>query len=337
MVKALALFSGGLDSTLSAKVVLDQGVHVEAVYIVNAFLPEGKSQDASCARQKGIIEQLAIKLHTLDISRAHLELVQNPQYGYGENVNPCIDCRILMLKRAKRYMQDLGFSFLISGEVLGQRPMSQRRDSLNIVERDAEVQGLLLRPLSAKKLAPTLPEEQGWVDRDGLFDFSGRSRKPQIALAKKLGIKEYLTPAGGCLLTEAEFAAKFRDLLKIGKFNLDDVQLLKVGRHFRLRGALSKIIVGRNEEENRCLLNLACESDAIFKVHDFTGPITVVRGDSSFLSERLIENAARLTARYSKGKDQKELRVDYCPKNSQEKKSIRVSPAGEDLIEELRI
>ena len=336
-IKALALFSGGLDSALSAKIVSNQGVEVEAVYFVNAFLSEGNGRDPSGARQKRIVEQLGIKLHILDISRAHLAMVQNPRYGYGENLNPCIDCRILMLKQARHYMRKLGFSFLISGEVLGQRPMSQRRDSLNIVDRDAGVKGLLLRPLSAKKLAPALAEEQGWVDRDGLFGFSGRSRKPQLALAKQLGIKEYLTPAGGCLLTEAEFSVKFRDLLKIGKFNLDDVQLLKVGRHFRFQGAGGKIIVGRDEEENRRLLNLACATDIIFKVRDFTGPITIVRRDSSFFSERLIESAARLTARYSKGKDERELRVDYGPKDSRQKQSILVSPAGEDLIAELRI
>lgn len=255
-------------------------------------------------------------------------------------MNPCIDCRILMLKKAKAYMQSHRFHFLISGEVLGQRPMSQRKDTLNIIERDADVKGLILRPLSAKKLAPTLAEVKGWVDRDKLFDFSGRSRKPQLALSKKLGIKEYLTPAGGCLLTEVEFARKFRDLLASGKVDLDGVRLLKAGRHFRLK-SLARIIVGRNEEENKYLLDLACDADILLKMRDFTGPLTLVRPVRVEACEEiasLIETAARLTARYSKGKDQESVWVDYWPKDSEGgKKAVLVSPAGEELVEKLRI
>jgi len=334
MVKALALFSGGLDSALAAKIVLDQGVQVEALYFVNAFLPTQHNTEMS--RWAG---QLGAKLHILDISQPHLELVRSPRYGYGGNMNPCIDCRILMLKKAKAYMQSHRFHFLISGEVLGQRPMSQRKDTLNIIERDADVKGLLLRPLSAKKLAPTLAEVKGWVDRDKLFDFSGRSRKPQLALSKRLGIKEYLTPAGGCLLTEVEFARKFRDLLASGKVDLDGVRLLKAGRHFRLKSS-ARIIVGRNEEENKYLLNLACDADILLKMRDFTGPLTLVRPVKVEACEEiagLIETAARLTARYSKGKDQESVWADYWPKNSCRKSSVLVTPAGEELVEKLRI
>ncbi|MBL7092054.1 MAG: hypothetical protein ISS24_01470 [Candidatus Omnitrophica bacterium] len=335
MVKALALFSGGLDSALAVKIVLDQGVQVEALYFVNAFLPA--RHNTEMGRRAG---QLGAKLHVLDISQPHLELVRSPRYGYGGNMNPCIDCRIFMLKKAKAYMQSHRFHFLISGEVLGQRPMSQRKDTLNIIERDAGVKGLLLRPLSAKKLAPTLAEEKGWVDRDKLFDFSGRSRKPQLALSKKLGIKEYLAPAGGCLLTEVEFARKLRDLIASGKLDLDGVRLLKAGRHFRLK-SLARIIVGRNEEENKYLLGLACDADILFKMRDFAGPLTLVRPVRAKACEEfatLVETAARLTARYSKGKDRESAWVDYWPKDAEdEKKSVLVTPAGEDLIEKLRI
>ncbi len=373
MVKALALFSGGLDSTLSAKIILDQGAEVEAIYFANAFLPaQHKHRQASLDRKSyltGQACQLGIKLHILDISRPHLEIVRNPRYGYGENMNPCIDCRILMLKEAKAYMQSHRFHFLISGEVLGQRPMSQRRDTLNIIDRDADVKGLILRPLSAKKLAPTLAEEKGWVDRNKLFDFSGRTRRPQLALAKKLGIKEYLTPAGGCLLTEAEFTRKFKDLMSSGKVGLEDVHLLKIGRHFRTN-SFAKIIVGRDEEENRRLVDLAKNEDILFKLRDFTGPLTLARpirnvnriglgisngarpirdfdsngadtdGSKNLTNEEiteLIETAAKLTARYSKGKDKELIWVDCWSGGLGKKKFIQVAPAGEDLIEKMRI
>jgi len=336
--KALALFSGGLDSTLAAKIVKDQGLEVEAVHFVNAFLSgyKPRQEDLGLGLQRRQTKKLGIKLNIVDISCAHLELVLNPRYGYGENMNPCIDCRIFMLKEAKAYMQSQGFSFIISGEVLGQRPMSQRKDTLNLIERQAQVKGLLLRPLSAKILAPSLAEEKGWVDRDKLFDFSGRSRKGQLALAEKLGIREFLTPAGGCLLTETEFCRKLKDLLSCSKVNLDEVHLLKLGRHFRPKDS-NKIIVGRDEEENNRLEDLAKEKDLLLTVRDFSGPLTVIRRNGCDLSESLIETAARLTARYGKGKEQEKLWVNYWPKNSEKKKSILVSPAGEDLVERARI
>ena len=336
MVRALALFSGGLDSALSARVVLDEDVDVEAVYFVNAFL-----SNIDISLQKRQVAQLGIKLHILDISRPHLEIVQNPRYGYGKNMNPCIDCRILMLRHAKAYMQEHGFDFLVSGEVLGQRPMSQRRNALNIIERDADVKGLLLRPLSARLLKVTLAEEKGWVNRERLLDFSGRTRRPQLALAEAFGIREYLTPAGGCLLTEAEFSRKLKDLTSFGKAEIEDVQLLKLGRHFRAKNSL-KIIIGRNEEENGRLMDLAKDEDVLVKMRDFTGPLTLLRTNgleetSNGEIPKLIETAARLTARYSKGKDEERTGVDYWSKNSGEKRFIQVVPAGEDLIARMRI
>lgn len=361
MVKALALCSGGLDSLLAAKIILNQGVQVEAVYFVNAFMPGYNSQ-----RQEGLpllqkrsallpknrlsqptpqpiskaynsTRRIGIQLHILDISQPHLALVQSPRYGYGKNMNPCIDCRIFMLKQAKAYMQRQDFSFLVSGEVLGQRPMSQRRDSLNIVDREAQAKGLILRPLSAKLLRPTLAEEKGWVNREKLLAFSGRSRKPQLALAEKLGIKEYLTPAGGCLLTEEGFVRKFRDLIAAGEFNLDDVYLLKLGRHFRYKSR-AKIIMGRNEEENTALLDLTRDDDVILKIRDFAGPLTIIRPADTFLPNGLIESAAKLTARYSKGRDSKKrIWVDYWSKNLGQKKSILTTPAEEELVAQMRI
>ena len=275
-------------------------------------------------------------MHTLDVCRPHLKLIQKPRYGYGRNMNPCIDCRILMLQEAKSFMQTHGFSFLVSGEVLGQRPMSQRKGNLDIIDRDAQVKGLILRPLSAKLLEPTLAEEKGWVNRDKLFAFSGRSRKPQLALAKELGIKDYLAPAGGCLLAEAAFARKLQDLTMSGKFELDDVRLLRIGRHFRY-SSLTKIIVGRNEQENNSLMSLAGDKDIIMKLRDFAGPVTVLRHIGSTFANGAIGIAARLTTRYSKGKEQKSVCVEYWRKSSGNKKSIAAVSAAEELIEQMRI
>lgn len=345
-IKALALFSGGLDSVLSAKVILQQDIDVEAIYFVNAFLPASRNsrqagepaQEDPLTLQKRVTGQLGIRLHILNISRPHLELVRRPRYGYGGNMNPCIDCRIFMARQARAYMESHGLSFLISGEVLGQRPMSQRKDTLNIIDRDAGVKGLILRPLSARKLAPTLAEEAGWVDRDKLFGFTGRSRKPQLSLARELGIKEYLTPAGGCLLTEAEFARKFKDLTASGEFSLEDVQLLKLGRHFRSKES-PKIIVGRDKGENERLTDLARDGDILLRVRDFAGPLTVARRADTVFSNDLIETAASITACYSKGKAQQAVWVEYWPKSSDGGggRSILVSPAAGDLIEKMRI
>lgn len=339
-IKALALCSGGLDSTLAARIIAEQGIAVEGLFCANAFLP------AHHLAPRRETSQLGIKLHILDISQPHLELVRRPRYGYGEQMNPCLDCRILMLKQARAYMESQGFSFLVSGEVLGQRPMSQRKDALNIVERDARVRGLLLRPLSAKKLTPTLAEKQGWIDRDKLFDFSGRSRKPQLALARKLGIKEYATPAGGCLLTDAEFARRFRDLLQSGHFDLSDVQLLKIGRHFRYADC-GKIIVGRNEQENGHLAGLAKDTDILLQMRDFNGPLTLLQPDQMEslqagaapreCPKSFLETAAQLTARYSKAREKEKVWVDYWPERQGKKQSILIAPAGEDFITQIRI
>lgn len=343
MVKALALLSGGLDSTLAAKVVLEQGVQVEGGFFVHAFFSnpskEGVREEQAKSQftlQKKVAAQLGIKLHFWDISEAHLKLVQAPRYGYGENMNPCIDCHIFMLNQALGYMRKENFSFLISGEVLGQRPMSQRRAALDIVEREAQVQGILLRPLSAKLLKPSLAEEKGWVDREKLFAFSGRSRKAQLALAEKLNISVYSTPAGGCLLTEKEFCRKLRDLLQSRQFSLSDVHLLKLGRHFRFNET-TKIIVGRDDQENQALMALAGASDILLRLRDFAGPLTVIREGSAFASNGVIEAAARLTARYSKGKEEKKVWVDFWQKGPSVKESVLVSPAQEDLIKGMRI
>lgn len=340
MVKALALFSGGLDSVLAAGVVSAQGVAVEAVYLLNAFLP---GYNKICQGPKKAAECLGIKLHILDVADAHLKLVINPCYGYGANLNPCIDCRIFMLRQAKMFMQDEGFSFLISGEVVGQRPLSQRKDKLRLIDRDAQVEGLLLRPLSAKLLPVTMPEQNGWVDREKLFAFSGRSRKPQIALAGQLDISEYASPAGGCLLTEKEFARKFQAMTGWGNVSLNDVQLARTGRHFQYHGRF-RLVVGRNEEENNILLGLSTAEDILVRVREFTGPITVVRrsrapGTAASEEEKkqAVKIAAALTLYYSKGKVAGPVWVDYWSTQRNENGEILTAAAEPKQVERMRL
>lgn len=344
MVKALALFSGGLDSVLAAGVVSAQGVVVEAVHLLNAFLPGyNKNNGGICLEQKKAAERLGIKLHILDVADAHLKLVLSPRYGYGANLNPCIDCRIFMLKQAKALMQDEGFSFLISGEVVGQRPLSQRKDKLRLIDRDAQVEGLLLRPLSAKLLPVTMPEQNGWVDREKLFAFSGRSRKPQIALAGQLNISEYASPAGGCLLTEKEFVRKFQTMTGWDNVGLNDVQLARTGRHFHYRQHF-RLVVGRDEEENNILLRLSAADDILVRVRDFAGPITVIRrsrapGTAASEEEKkqALKIAAAITLYYSKGKAAGAVWVDYWSTLRSENGEILTAAAEPKQVEQMRL
>ncbi|MFA5085916.1 MAG: 7-cyano-7-deazaguanine synthase, partial [Candidatus Omnitrophota bacterium] len=231
--KAIVLLSGGLDSILAAKLMLEQGVEVLAVNFSAKLCMCGCKKTGESAAEASA-KMLGITLKTIDITNDFIEIVKNPRHGHGANVNPCIDCKIYMLKYARKMMADTGASFLVTGEVLGERPMSQRMDALNLIEKSAGVRGLLLRPLTAKNMEPTKPELEGVVDREKLLDIRGRSRKPQMALAKEFGITDYPNPAGGCLLTDPEFAKRVKDAIKHDEFNTGNLALLSVGRHFRL-------------------------------------------------------------------------------------------------------
>jgi len=280
-----------------------------------------------------IAKKFGIPLIKVEVGDEYLEVVRNPRYGYGSGMNPCIDCRIYMLREAKRIATEVGASFIVTGDVLGERPMSQHRRALELEEKEAELENLIVRPLSAKLLPETIPEREGWIDRSRLLDIKGRSRKRQIALAETFGLHEdYPSPSGGCLLTYKEFAARIRDLFE-HKENVTtrDLSLLKLGRHFRL-GA-SKITVGRNEEENKLLLALKKPDDYLFEVPGFGSPITILEGSKR---REAIELAARLTARYSDaGARAKEVMVEY--RTEQGKESILVSPLDENEVVRLRI
>jgi tRNA-specific 2-thiouridylase len=304
--KALALLSGGLDSTLAVKVMLEQGVDVEALNFTSPFCTcTGKN--AGCKSEAvRVAEELGIPIKVMNKGKAYLEIVRKPRHGYGKGMNPCIDCRIFLLRKAKEYMAECGADFVITGEVLGQRPMSQRRDTLRLIERESGLEGLLLRPLSARHFAPTIPEQEGWVDRSKLPAIQGRSRKEQMQLAEELDITNYPCPAGGCLLTELSFVSKIRDVFEHAEdLNIRDFQLLKVGRHFRV-GKKTKAIVGRNEAENQTLERMLLPGEAYLRWCDGSGPLGIVTGDRD---DEMISSAAKILLRYTKAAAGAECRV----------------------------
>ncbi|MCF6157425.1 MAG: hypothetical protein E3K32_02400 [wastewater metagenome] len=295
MAKALALLSGGLDSTLAIRVIQEQEIEVIALNFVTVFCRCTSHGNCKLEAVK-VSEKLKVPIKVINTTERFLELVKKPKFGYGKNMNPCIDCRINIFRTAGEYMKEIGADFIITGEVLGQRPMSQRKEAMKIIDREANLTGFVLRPLCAKHLEPTIPEKLGIVDREKLLQIRGRSRKDQIQLADVFQIKDYPCSAGGCLLTDPEFGHRMRDLVQTSDASVNDVNLLKVGRHFRL-DQKTKVIVGRNEEDNIRVATLSKEDDLLLNLVDMPGPLTLMRGE---ITEAKIEIAARLTARYGK-------------------------------------
>lgn len=324
--KAVALISGGLDSLLAAKVMLEQGIHVEGINFYTGFCVEGhthaiRKKDKKKAKRNNALwsaEQLGIKLHIIDIIDEYKDVLINPKHGYGANMNPCLDCKIFMVSKAKQWMEENGFDFIITGEVVGQRPMSQRKDLLPVVVRESGADDLLLRPLCAKNLAATLPEREGWVDRDKLLDFHGRNRKPQMALAEKFGFEDYATPAGGCcFLTDKNYSNKLVDLWKARdkkEYELDDIMLLKVGRHIRPQPHY-KLIVSREEGENNFLKGYKKLFSSI-EIQSHGGPLTLIDGDAN---DDELKHAARIAARFSQGRDAENVTVKITRTDGNEK------------------
>ncbi len=309
-IKAFVMVSGGLDSTLVLKILKDQRLDVTGVHFYTGFCTvEKRRQIGGWRAEKGSIRNEALRaaadvgvpVELIDRAEAYRRMVTNPKHGYGANANPCIDCRILMLLETKRLMEERGGHFIATGEVLGQRPFSQHRRALTEIDKEADLQGLILRPLSAKLLPPTIPEERGWVTRDEMYDIGGRSRKPQMALAEAWGIKEYPQPAGGCCsLTDPNYGRKFHDLLThrpTRELTADDVALLGLGRHIRLTDRV-KVIVGRDADENR-VLEIYRRGRWSFSPVGVVGPLTIAEGELD-LDLRL--RAAAITASYSDGR-----------------------------------
>jgi tRNA-uridine 2-sulfurtransferase len=278
MIRAIGLLSGGLDSTLSAKLLMDQGIEVHAVNFASPFCT-CTPKSAGCAAILTAVVQLGgIPLKRVFLGDAYLEMVKAPRFGYGRGMNPCIDCRIMKIRKAAEIMKEIGASFLFTGEVLGQRPMSQHRQAIQIIDRESGISGLILRPLSARVFPPTIPEQKGWVDRDRLLGVTGRSRKVQLALASRMEITDYRCPAGGCLLTEKQFVVKLKDYFEHTKTpSWADMALLKVGRHFRLDGG-GKIVVARNQAEGEKMIHLRRKGWKAFIPEGFSAPVVLLEG-----------------------------------------------------------
>lgn len=330
--KAVGLLSGGLDSTLAVRVMTDMGYDVTALNIETPFC--NCSADIRCTQTKRSAN-LKIDYKRAYAGQDYVELVKNPLHGHGKNMNICIDCRIYMLKKAKTLMEDIGAEVVFTGEVVGQRPMSQHTRALKIVEEESGLKGRLLRPLSGKLLKPTILEEKGNISRDQLFDIQGRGRKAQMRMAEQFQIEKYPSPAGGCMLTDEAFAERLRDAFKHGEDSLQSVSTLKYGRHFRLEDG-AKIIAGRTEKENKMLKALCDANTTVFTVHGLSSTYTFLDGD---LTDRNMRFAGGVAARYSKGKHLESVEIKWWSDNngSNEAQLFSVKPLSDDELKKYKI
>lgn len=336
-IRAVALLSGGLDSSLAVRLVQEQGIEVRALHFYTGFCITEHKRRLGLTREDGqqyvnpalkAAAQLKVPLEIVDISEEYYDVVLNPKFGYGKNVNPCIDCRIMMLRKAKEIMEREGYHFVITGEVLYQRPMSQTPERLKLIEKEAGLEGYILRPLSAKVLPPTIPEIKGWVDREKLLGIKGRSRKVQIELAKKYGL-EYEQPAGGCCyLTDENYAARFREAFAVeGMITRDDLVLFSVGRHLRLPSGV-KLIVARNEGEVNFLKGFRTRYNHAYRL-DGKGTFALIKGNPS---EEELQTIANIIARYSKREES-----DIYMKVGERELVLRGYPVSDEEIEPLKI
>jgi len=292
MIKAIALFSGGLDSCLAIKIIQNMGIEVEAININTGFESNFEKEDFL---QK-TANELGVKFTSIDTRKQFLEeILFSPKYGYGKNMNPCIDCHANMINIAYKYMEKVGAHFIISGEVLGQRPMSQKLDGLKKIEKLVTKPQIVVRPLSGKLLPPTIPEQEEWIQREKMFDISGRDRKTQIELAKKFGLKNYESPAGGCLLTDRSFALKLKNIIQNRELEIEDIDILKVGRHLEVNG--KKVIISRNKDENPILKKY--NGKRFFKIFPIgvAGPIGLIETNCNKKTKQI---ASKILLTYTK-------------------------------------
>lgn len=300
---ALALFSGGLDSILACRVIMAQGITVKAVRFVTPFFGHELLAEEEQYRRDNLA-RYGIEVVLRDLTEPYLKMLAKPVYGYGKNFNPCLDCKILIMATARAMLAELGAAFLISGEVVGQRPMSQRLDTLRVVERDSDCEGLLLRPLCAAKLKETIPEREGWVDRRRLPLITGRGRSPQMELAASMGISDYPTPGGGCMLTDINRAGRIRRYYaEHPEVRAVDIQLLIIGRQFILPGG-GWLVLGRDERENLALAALRQPGDRLLQMEDWPGPVAILRNFSAPADLELAAGLIRHFSRKGEGRQQ---------------------------------
>ncbi|MCR4945248.1 MAG: tRNA 4-thiouridine(8) synthase ThiI [Clostridium sp.] len=321
MTRALAMISGGLDSTLAAKLVKDQGIEVIGVCFKSYFFGEESA--------KKMCEQIGVELVVVDFSREHFEMVKNPKHGRGKNMNPCIDCHAMMMNYAGKLLEEYNADFIITGEVLNQRPMSQNKQALNTVKKESGFADKILRPLCALNLEPTEMELSGLVDREKLMKISGRSRKVQMELADKWGIIDYPSPAGGCKLTEPNYSIRLKDALdRNGDLNDKEIAILRFGRHF-ITPSGTKIIVSRTADEGEEIKKIITKEDTVFLPYSHKGAMGIILGDASNEDKEL---AAKITARYTKGKDEECVAVKSGFYKTKFEDVFEVKPASEEEI-----
>jgi tRNA U34 2-thiouridine synthase MnmA/TrmU len=328
MVKGVHMFSGGLDSIVSAHLLKSLNVDLTLLHFILPFYTDIGSEFREV---QSSADQLGLPLRFVEDREEFLSMIRDPKFGFGKNANPCVDCRIYRLKRAKKIMEEMGASFISTGEVMGQRPMSQRRDTLFRIENEAGCKGILLRPLSALHLNPTIPEEQGLIDRNNLLNIAGRGRARQIEYARQHNLT-FPNPAGGCILTNVQSGHRYLDLAQHHPdFTMTDFKLIAYGRHFRLSDT-ARLIVSRDEHENNVLLNIAEENDCYLYPTDVPGPVSILRGkfteQDSFL-------AAAITARYSKGRNNESVKVAVVQGENRQYHSVK--PAEDTFCESIRI
>jgi len=344
-IRAIGLFSGGLDSSLAICMMRDQGIEVTALHLRTGFSYVERNRVAGRAETGGLSDiersaaRLGVPLEVIDVSEEFLPVVLRPRYGYGSGMNPCVDCRIFLLRAAKALMEEREVHFVFTGEVVGQRPKSQMRPTLRTVERDSGLRGYLLRPLSAKLLDPTVPELEGWVNRDGLLDINGRGRKRQIALAAEYGITEYAQPSGGCCyLIDQSYSRRLREYLSYegaDALTVPHAQLLAIGRHFRLPSG-ARLVLGRHERENTYLERSGLEGPR-FTTPDHPGPTGLLVG--SCASGEDLALAAQATAAYSDGRNELSVRVEICHAEPDRAsgETLTVRPAAKELLRSLAV
>lgn len=325
--KAVALYSGGLDSTLAIIVMVSHGVEVEALHFYTDLVPEHYQSDFH-KRLKADSEKFGFSHTGIHLGEKFYDIIRNPVHGYGKNVNPCIDCKILMLREAGDYINKYGYDFIITGEVVGQRPMSQMRQTLYMIENRADVENMVVRPLSGRILEPTIAEDKGLVKREWMLAINGRSRKDQLELAEKFGVEDYSSPAGGCLLTDPNYAARVKDMMKFKiPMTENEMFLLRLGRQFRLTNRC-KLVVGRDEPDNDAIEELVLPDDFVLEVKDAGSPVAILRGE---ITENEIAVAASIVAGYSSVKRDDHVGVDID--RGDIKSKVTVAPAGQDVRE----